>query len=660
KGSADPIQYSARLTPTNAAKGDMVTLSITAKLRSGWHTYSLTQKDIGGEPTEIDVASVQNLEAIDAEFTPSQPPKKETGDMGNVLETYHDEVTWTRTYRVTGEKPGDYGVSAEISYQLCDARQCLPVNVVPLVLGQIAEEAPSPFAQVAGEEAPSPFAAAPPDENGPPKPANDPVIADAKPAAKPNDVALMPFNLFILTCIAGGFAALLTPCSYPMVPITVSFFLKQSEKEHKRPTLLAIVYCGTIILAFTVIGVVLSFFFGATFANDLANNAPLNWFFGAILVAFALNMLGAFEIRVPSSLLNWTSSRGGSGGYVGAIFMALTFTLTSFTCTFAILGGLITQASDGHLLRPTLGMLAFGTAFASPFFILALLPQMLKKMPKSGGWMNTVKVVLGLIEMGAAVKFFSIADNPNPILFDYVTVMIIWTVLALAIGLYMLGFFRFEHDSPEGPIPLGSALTSMAALVLAGMLGYLTVYPERATGVLMENIVSFAPPMFNIQAAAPMMANGPARAADNQPAVEHHGLRFVMDYHHAFEVARRERRPVMLDFTGVNCVNCRKMERVMGRPENHERLQKFITAALFVDIIPKIQDADVARQMLLDNRALQDKLLSDSSMPNYAIVAPDGETVLATHIGYNEGDEFTKFLDAGWQNWQTRTQTASR
>ncbi len=661
--SPDPVEWTLQLTPTDAATGDTVTLSLTAKLQSGWHTYSLTQKDIGGEPTEIDVSALQNLEAIDDGFTPSKPPEKEDGANNNVLETHHDEVTWTRKYRATGEKPGDYGLSGEISYQLCDAVRCLPVNVVPFVLGQVADGGTGPFAQVAAPPEPEVAPRAKP--ANPPK-AEAPVIAQAeaiKAAAPPrHDPALLPFNLFILACVAGGFAALLTPCSYPMVPITVSFFLKQSEKEHKPPLFLAIVYCGTIVLAFTVIGVGLSYVFGETFANALANNSILNWIIGSVFVAFALNMLGAFEIRVPSFLLNWTASRGGSGGYVGAIFMALTFTLTSFTCTFAIVGGLITQAADGQFFRPIMGMLAFGSAFASPFFVLAMLPQLLKKMPKSGGWMNAVKVVMGLIELGAAVKFFSIADNPNPILFDYVTVMILWTVLALAIGLYLLGFYRFEHDSPVGPIPLESGLLAIGFLGLAGMLGFLTVFPDRATGVVMENIVSFAPPNFD----APRIAEVAPQAADgstsDEPAVVHHGLRFLMDFRRAFELAKREKRPVMIDFTGVNCANCRKMEKVMSRPENHERLQKFVTAALYVDKIdPRyVPDTEVASRMLEDNRQLEKQLLNDSSMPNYAIVAPDGETVLATHIGYDPGNAFTEFLDEGWRNWQSREKMAAR
>ncbi|MDP1796242.1 MAG: cytochrome c biogenesis protein CcdA [Planctomycetaceae bacterium] len=664
KGSpnADPVDYLVRLTPIDAAKGDTVTLTVTAKLRTGWHTYSLTQKDIGGEPTEIELVTLRNLEPIDEEFASSSPPDKETGTMGNVLETHHDEITWTRTYRMTGEQAGAYAVTGDIRYQLCDAIRCLPVHAVPFTLGQLAaaelppiempadEPVVSPFAPVVAEEAPkTEVAVAPP--------------AVAKPAAapKPQDKGLLPF---LLLCVGGGFLALLTPCSFPMVPITVSFFLKQSEKEHRRPWLLALVYCGTIVLAFTVLGVGIAFLFGAAKLNALANNPWINTIIATVFIAFAINMLGGFEIRLPTSLLNWSSTHSSGGSYAGAVFMALTFTLTSFTCTFAVAGSLLVAASQGDVYWPVVGMLAFGTAFASPFFVLAMLPQLLKKLPKSGGWMNSVKVVMGLIEIGAAVKFLSVADltlNPTPILFDFVTVMLTWMVLALAIALYLLGVYRFAHDTPTESISPGRALLALSFLGLTGMLGFLTLQPDRASGWIMDTIVSFAPPRFDEPHADPpaeLVRGG--NGADVGPTIEHHGLRFALNMDKAREVARTQRRPILIDFTGVNCQNCRRMEKKMAEPENRRRIEQFVAVQLYVDKVPVIADADLAEQMLKANVELQQRLVQDVSMPSYVIITPDGVQVLATHIGYAPGNEFTDFLDEGWRNWQAREQVAGR
>lgn len=664
--SPDPVEFTVRISPTDAAKGDTVTLSITAKLQSGWHTYSLTQKDIGGEPTEIDLATLRNLEAIDEDFVPSKPPEKEDGTNNNVLEIYHDGVTWARTYKMTADEPGAFAVAGEIRYQLCDAIRCLPVHAVPFTLGQLIaagelpaltipadDPPPSPFAQVAEPEVPQP--AAPQIEAQPAAP----VLANAVPAAKPQDAGLLPF---LALCIGGGFLALLTPCSFPMVPITVSFFLKQSEKEHKRPWLLALVYCGTIVMAFTVLGVGIAFVFGATKLNELANNAWINVVIASVFVAFAINMLGGFEIRLPTSLLNWSSTHSGGGSYLGAVFMALTFTLTSFTCTFAVAGSLLVAASQGDVYWPVVGMLAFGAAFASPFFVLAMLPQLLKKLPKSGGWMNSVKVVMGLIEIGAAVKFFSVADlawNPTPILFDYVTVMLTWMVLSLAIGLYLLGVYRFAHDTPSDSITPGRALLALTFLGLTGMLGFLTLQPDRSSGWIMDTIVSFAPPRFDEPAAAPAIVrsdDGP----DVGPTIEHHGLRFALNMDKAREVARLQRRPILIDFTGVNCQNCRRMEKKMAEPENRRRIEQFVAVQLYVDKVPVIADPELAEQMLKANVELQRKLVQDVSMPTYVIITPDGVQTLATHIGYAPGNEFTEFLDEGWRNWQAREKMAAR
>lgn len=665
----DPVEFLVRLSPQNAAKGDTVTVEITAKLQTGWHTYSLTQKDIGGEPTEIDLESLRNLEPIGDAFTPSQPPKIETGDMGNSLEIHDGDVTWSRSYRMTGETPGDYGVEGTITYQLCDDVRCLLVHTAPFSLGQLAAAELPPIEMPADDEpAVSPFAPVAPEEPSRQvkAKATAPVLADAEEKApvapKPLDQPLLPF---LLLCIGGGFLALLTPCSFPMVPITVSFFLKQSEKEHKRPWVLALVYCGTIVMAFTILGVGIAFVFGATKLNELANNPWINMVIAAVFIAFAINMLGGFEIRLPTSLLNWSSTHSCGGSYLGAIFMALTFTLTSFTCTFAVAGSLLVAASQGEVYWPVLGMLAFGTAFASPFFVLAMLPQLLKKLPKSGGWMNAVKVVMGLIEMGAAVKFLSVADlalNPTPILFDYVTVMLTWMVLSLAIALYLLGVYRFAHDTPSDSITPGRALLALSFLGLTGMLGFLTLQPDRSSGWIMDMIVSFAPPRFDEPAAAPVPAalvRGGAEP-DVGPTIEHHGLRFALDMEKAREVARTQHRPILIDFTGVNCQNCRRMEKKMAEPENRRRIEQFIAVQLYVDKVPLIADPELAERMLKSNTDLQLTMFEDVTMPSYAIVTPDGVQVLATHIGYAGGNEFTDFLDEGWKNWQARERLAAR
>ncbi len=656
-GKPDPIEFFVDLAPRDAKAGDTVTLSITATPDADWHTYALKQTAKNAAPTVLNIERMMNLTPIDAEFTPNVLPVEEIGPEQQQLLVYHGPVTWTRKFRVTEEAAaGQYVAGGTIEYQVCTGNRCLPIKVAEFAVGQpapaIAADPPSPFGAVEVEpEPPKPAKVA-----GPAADPDQKVAAAPVAAAKPQDRGLIPF---LLLCVGGGFLALLTPCSFPMVPITVSFFLKQAEKEHRAPALLALVYCGTIVLTFTVLGVGIAAVFGAAQLNALANNGPLNVVIALVFIAFALNMLGVFEIHVPSNLLTWTATHSSGGSYLGAIFMALTFTLTSFTCTFAVAGSLLAAAAQGDITWPVLGMLAFGVAFASPFFILAMIPSLLKKIPKSGGWMNAVKVVMGLIEIGAAVKFLSIADitiNRQPILFDYATVMLVWLVLSITIALYLFETFRFAHDTPSNGISVGRGLFAMAFLGLASMLGFLLLQPDRAQGWVMDSIVSFAPPRFDDHGAgAVAVEHAPPANEELGPTTVHQGLRFALDLEKAVVVARREGKPLFLDFTGVNCVNCRRMEKKMAEPANRERLGRFVTVQLYVDVMtPEIRDNAEADRLLQMNRKLQDELLNDASMPGYAIVMPDGKTVLASFIGFDQRNEFTRFLDAGWERFQAQ------
>ncbi|MDX1968503.1 MAG: cytochrome c biogenesis protein CcdA [Planctomycetaceae bacterium] len=645
---SDPIEYCFRLEPGAAGKGDTVTLTVQARLDDGWHTYSLTQRGAGGEPTDIHVDSLHNLEPLGEGFVADRPFVLEETDVAK-LETHYGEVSWSREFRVTAEHAGDYGVAGALTYAVCDENSCKPVNSFPFAVGVVPAEAPSDV-----DEPASPFAEVvdandnrnPDVAEGAGQRAADETRAFLDGVAVGNanqgqDRALLPF---LLLCIGGGFLALLTPCSFPMVPITVSFFLKQSEQNHRRPWLLALVYCGSIVAAFTVLGVGISAIFGATKLNELANNPWVNLVIAGVFVAFGLNMLGAFEIRVPTSLLTWSSMHEGGGSYLGAVFMALTFTLTSFTCTFAVAGTLLVSAAQGDVYWPVIGMLAFGTAFASPFFVLALLPGLLKKLPKSGGWMNSVKVVMALIEIGAAVKFFSVADlawNPQPLLFDFVTVMLIWLVLSLAIGAYLLGWYRFSHDTPVDSISPARGFLAMTFFGLALMLGYLTLQPERADGLLMDQIIAFAPPRLS------------AGETELGPTINHHGIMFALDLERARPVAEQRQRPLFLDFTGVNCVNCRRMEKKMQLPENKERMGRFVNVQLYTDKVPAITNPAQAELILAKNLDLQVNWFGDVSLPSYVVTTPDGKQILAAYVGYEQQDgEFTRFLDYGMKKWE--------
>lgn len=616
RGKESPVETRFQLGPSKKSAGKTVKLTITMLIDKDWHTFSSTFKGEGGTPTEITLDKVYGLKAIGKEFVANPPPEiKNIPALKLQQEIHEKKVTWTQEFEVLPDaRAFGYGVEGLVAYQVCNEGQCLPPRKEKFVLGVTSDDVEAP--------------------------ANVPSIDDTEPQSvshnRPQDKGLF---IFILTAIGAGIVALLTPCVFPMVPITVSFFLKQNEAKGGRPIVLALVFSTAIVASFVVIGVGIAAIFGATKPNELANNWVLNLFLAVIFFAFALNMLGLFEIQVPSWLLSMTSTGEQTGGFVGVIFMALTFVLTSFSCTFAFVGSLLAAAAQGEYYWPVLGMLAFGATFAAPFFVLALMPGFLKSLPKSGGWLNSVKVVMGFVEAGVAVKYISIVDqiwNSVPWLFDFTNVMTFWAVLAICTGLYLLGQFRLSHDAPvQGLSPL-RVLWAMAFLILGGLFVVGLTNPDRESWV-MDQLVAFAP----------------ARL-DNEE--------FELDLDRGIADATRKNQPLFIDFTGVNCVNCRLMEKRMAKPHNHRRLERLILVQLYTDTVPKIADANERKRILENNVKLQESWFGDVTLPAYAVVTPDGKTILAQYKGLEaRTGDFAKFLDEGWDRWQSlQSQNLSR
>jgi thiol:disulfide interchange protein len=638
-----PERLRFQLSPTDAGPGDKVQLSVTIEMDEGWHTFSLTHDGIGGVKTEINVTDLVGLKPTGEGFVADHPFEIEKPEADITLEVHNARVTWTREYEVLASvEPGRYGAAGEITYQVCK-KSCIQRRL-EFALGHVASANSTPTTPT--------NAATPHLDESPKATATGQARAGGVVAKRPQDQGLVAF---LLTAIGVGLVSLLTPCVFPMVPITVSFFLKQSESQHNKPLLMALVFCGAIVGTFTVLGVGIAAIFGAAQLNALANNPWLNVAIGIVFVAFAFNMLGLFEIRIPAGLLTFTSNQEAAGGYLGAAFMALTFTLTSFTCTFAFAGSLLVAAAQGQYYWPILGMMAFGAAFASPFFLLALVPSMLKKLPKSGGWMNSVKVVMGLIELAAAVKFFSVADlawNSIPVMFDFTGAMVAWTVLSVSISLYLLGVYRLDHDTPVNSISVGRLTIAMAFLGFAGMLTVGLLAPERGGGWIMDQIVAFAPPRFE----EPVAHGPPAVAGASSlptPTITHHGIQFAMDVDKAIAFATQENRPMLFDFTGVNCINCRLMEKKLAQPEIRQRLDRLVLVQLYADKVPLIPDAAEAKRLLKRNVGLQTEWFGDVTLPSYAVVTPDGKTILSSYFGLEQKDgEFAAFLDEGWKKWQ--------
>ncbi len=650
-GQDEKVHFDVQLLETgrNDTSEKIVAVVITATLESGWHIYAQTQDPaMSGLPTIIKVESSPGLIPIDPAFLPTKAPEvtHPLKDITHII--FHHTATWQRRFRVNADEfTGN--ISGSIRYQLCDAGSCLPPKTVEFTLGN--ENATSRNMNATGNSSPLSPANTPVDnvendENGIDGETASSERSSPVPVEESSDITSDGLVPFLITGVIFGYLALLTPCVFPMIPITVSFFLKQAEKEHHNAIGMATLYCLGIIGTFTIIGLAVSIFFGGSGMTEAANLPWLNIFIAAVLVFFGMNMLGMFEIQVPSWMLSWSSSKEQQGGFLGVLFMSLTFTLVSFTCTFAFVGTLLPMAAQGDYYWPILGMLAFSTAFASPFFFLALFPSFLKKMPQSGGWMNRVKVTMGLIEIGAAFKFLSVADIgwfSVPYLFDYALVMTSWMVICIVAGIYLLGFFRLPHDTAAdsiGVLQLSFAMTFLgfAAYLATGIFG---AHPPE--GAVWQQIAAFAPPTFET-----------GEDADLGPTLEHDGLLYALDVEQAINYAGAKKQPLFYDFTGVNCVNCRFMEiNVLSQKENRDLLEKFVRVQLYIDTIPAMSDKEQIEKLLAKNRTLQAEWFKSVSMPAYAIVSPDGKKILSSYKGKERNSgEFTRFLKAGLAEWQ--------
>ena len=410
---------------------------------------------------------------------------------------------------------------------------------------------------------------------------------------------------FLIASALGGLFALLMPCVWPMVPITVNFFVKQGQGEAGRAktTGLAITYCLSIIAVFTTVGVLFSFFFSASALQTLANNPWINLFVAALFVVFGLSLLGLFEIRLPSFLLNASAQGESRGGLIGVVFMALTLTITSFTCTFPVVGGLLVMAAGGNFLYPIIGLATFATVVAFPFFLLALSPSLIHQMPRSGDWMNAIKVVGGLVEIGAALKFFNTTElafvPPENAWFNAHVVLTSWIALSLVCGLYLLGVFRTDHDHDEvkvgpGRLLFGAAFLGLALFLLPALFGRVPqsqVWTRLIVGLLPPDSSSFSA---NLQIVGEGgESSGEAKATSTDPVQAEreqksfHGVQWGMSFEQARERAAAEKKPILVNFTGVNCANCRQMEQgVFPRGDVTKLLRKFVTVQLYTDYVP--------------------------------------------------------------------------
>jgi thiol:disulfide interchange protein DsbD len=713
KDSSERIRpQGVTLTPSvntaEAHPGEWVTYKVTARLEPGLHIYAVGKEDeatIGPVPTTFDFFDPAGLK-LAGPWEPNHPPeaRPEPAFNNQIIQFFENEVTWSVRLDVPADAaPGKRTLRCQAGYQVCNERSCYPpghwtlpdVALTVLPASGKQEAAASAQPQPGAVPTSQPSDTTPKSTSPPPAPiasassssestrsstgiSSAPRTRDS--SAPVSEIArlagegLIPF---LLASALGGLFALVMPCVWPMVPITVNFFVKQGQngKSKGTTTRLAITYCLAIIGIFTAVGVFFSFFFSAAFLQNLANNPWLNLAVAVLFVTFGLSLLGLFEIRLPSFLLDASSRGENRGGLIGVVFMALTLTITSFTCTFPVVGGLLVMAAGGSFLYPILGLATFATVLALPFFLLALSPGLLAKMPRSGDWMNSVKVVGGLIEIGAAFKFLNTAElayvTPENAWFDAHVVLTAWIVLAAICGFYLLGLFRTDHDYDEVKVGPGRMLFGALFLGLAMyMAPALFGYPPRSL-VWDRLIVGILPPDSAEFSAGAQLAgsavNGPAevKASSTDPdeatrqEKKVHGVVWGMSFEQAKETAAMQNKPILIDFTGVNCANCRLMEqRVLPKPEIVKMLSEFVTVQLYTDYVPIASLTASQRESLARlNQERQLDLAQEATNPFYVVLTPEGKLV-ASLGGYNEPPHFLSFLKSSLEKSHEGTKVA--
>jgi thiol:disulfide interchange protein len=468
---------------------------------------------------------------------------------------------------------------------------------------------------------------------------------------------------FLLISFLAGLAALLTPCVFPMIPMTVSFFTGRGTKFQ------ALMYGFFIILIYSLIGAALAPLMGPETANHLSTEWIPNLIFFTVFIVFGLSFLGLFEITLPGSLINKVDQQAEKGGLIGVFFMAFTLVLVSFSCTGPIVGSILVSSAGGEFLKPILGMFAFAAAFAIPFTLFAFFPGWLKSLPKSGGWLNTVKVVLGFVEIALAFKFLSIADQAfHWGILDRDINIAIWIVVALLIGVYLMKGFRMPGDTGKDA---EDKTVSVFRLSLAMIVFVFVVYLIPGMwGAPLKALAGYLPPMythdFNVLNAS-TSSEKPNAICDEPKYADFlhlpHGLSGYYDYNQAIACARQQNKPLFIDFTGHGCTNCREMEaNVWSDPKVLQRLRDdYVVVALYVDDKTELPESEwytssydnkVKKTIGKQNADLQIAKLNNNAQPFYVLLGKD-ERVLVTPYGYNlSADKLAAFLDAGKKKYK--------
>ena len=652
----DPVKFNSELKILAADEAEVV---FTAAIDKGWHVYSTDLGDGGPISATFNVEKIFGAEVVGK----LKPVGKEISTFDKLFEMkvryFENTAQFVQKLKLTG---GAYQIEGYLEYGACNDETCLPPPQVPFKFSGKAEgaakEAAAAAAETKAEEQPAkqetvsgtaPVAAIG-GADGPTeiKVADKvdlwkPVISELNSLGETTSQEDMSWIYIFITGFAGGLLALFTPCVWPIIPMTVSFFLKRS-KDKKKGIRDAWTYGASIVVIYVTLGLAITLVFGASALNALSTNAVFNILFCLMLVVFAASFFGAFEITLPSKWSTAVDSKAeATSGLLSIFLMAFTLSLVSFSCTGPIIGFLLVQVSTtGSVVAPAIGMLGFAIALALPFTLFALFPSWLKSMPKSGGWMNIIKVTLGFLELAFALKFLSVADLAYGWrILDRETFLALWIVLFALLGFYLLGKIKFPHDDDDSKVSVPRFFMALASLAFA-------VYMVPGLwGAPLKAVSAFAPPMqtqdFNLY-------NNEVHA------------RFD-DYDLGMEYARQHGKPVMLDFTGYGCVNCRKMElAVWTNPKVSDIINNdYVLITLYVDNktpLPspvKIVENGTERTL----RTVGDKWsylqrvkFGANAQPFYVLIDNEGKPLNKSYSYDEDIPKYIEFLQTGLENYK--------
>ncbi|WP_163381954.1 protein-disulfide reductase DsbD family protein [Cyclobacterium sp. SYSU L10401] len=644
-----PPDWDISLENPNPKAGDEVSLIFKADIPINWYIYSNDfDPDLGPILTAIDwedttgISPLGKLQAID-------PKAKYDETWEGDITYFEKEGEFRQTLLIEDENALIQGT---LEYQMCSdiTNQCINYQEeFSIALGNAQASGPD------SDEA----------DTGVSNNQSDVDSSSATISLERPEESLIGF---LVIAFLAGLAALLTPCVFPMIPMTVTFFTGRA-KSKVQGFRNAFIYGFSIIAIYTIAGTIVAAVQGPEFANWLSTHWVPNVFFFAVFIFFALAFLGLFEITLPSGFVNKMDAKADKGGMVGIFFMAFTLVLVSFSCTGPIVGSILISSAGGALLKPILGMFAFSLAFALPFTLFAIFPEWLNSLPKSGGWLNSVKVVLGFLELALAFKFLSIADQVYHWgMLDREIYLAIWIVIFALLGIYLLGKLRLPHDSPMEYLGVPRLLLAMVTFV------FVVYMIPGLWGAPLKALSGYLPPLsshdFDLVKISRENASSQDQAMDEVPKYADflhfpHGIQGYFDYDQALAAAKRQGKPLFIDFTGHGCVNCREMEaRVWSDPRVLRRLKEdFVMVALYIDerfTLPEsewyISTYDNKEKTTIgkQNADFQITRFNNNAQPYYVILDHD-EELLVSPIAYETDiQKFIDFLDAAKSEFPKR------